>query len=92
MSGDSAGAAQACHELLADIAASHPDAEHDLRAAVDLSSIELDCARVVRRAGRPDEAAALIARSDGLWESWDRQLPNNPVVLRHRQHAAAGTQ
>ncbi|HET6954930.1 MAG TPA: serine/threonine-protein kinase [Vicinamibacterales bacterium] len=92
MSGDSAGAAQACHELLADIAASHPDAEHDLRAAVDLSSIELDCARVVRRAGHPDEAAALIARSDGLWESWDRQLPNNPVVLRHRQRAAAGTQ
>ena len=89
--GDSAGAARTCRELLAGVAASDRGAEHDLRSAVDRSGIDLACARVMQHAGHSDEAAALMARSDDLWAGWDRQMPNNPVVLRHRLRAAGGT-
>ncbi|HEY7291729.1 MAG TPA: serine/threonine-protein kinase [Vicinamibacterales bacterium] len=86
-SGDSFGAAKTCRELLTAIAPSEPDAGHDLRSAVDRSNIDLTCARVLQHAGQKDEAAALFTRIDALWLAWDRQLPNNPVVLRHRQRA-----
>ena len=80
--GDLTGAVQTYRELLDKVMASHPDVEHDLRQATDLSIIDLAFARVLNRAGRAAEASAIDARRARLWAAWDRKLPGNPFVLR----------
>ena len=80
--GDAAGAVKTYRELLDKVMASHPDVEHDLRQANDLSGIYLGFTRVLKRAGQATEAADLNARRVRMWSAWDRKLPGNPFVLR----------
>ena len=80
--GDAAGAVKTYRELLDKVMASHPDVEHDLRQANDLSGIYLGFTRVLKRAGQATEAADLNARRVSMWSAWDRKLPGNPFVLR----------
>lgn len=82
-SGERADAAGTCRDLIDKVTASAADVEHDLRSATSLSSLDLACANVLKHADHSDEAAALVARSDSLWASWDRNLPHNPFVRRH---------
>jgi hypothetical protein len=80
--GDAAAAVKTYRELLDKVMASHPDVEHDLRQANDLSEIYLGFSRVLNRAGHATEAADLNARRVRMWSAWDRNLPGNPFVLR----------
>jgi serine/threonine protein kinase len=80
--GDAAAAVKTYRELLDKVMASHPDVEHDLRQANDLSEIYLGFVRVLNRGGHATEAADLNARRVSLWSVWDRKLPGNPFVLR----------
>jgi serine/threonine protein kinase len=61
--------------------ASNPDTGNDLPNAVSLTTLDACLAALLRRAGAA-EAAALEAGSRELWRHWNRQLPNNPFVLR----------
>ena len=69
-------------ELRRAIMASNPDTRNDLLNAVSLTELDACSAALLRRAGAADQAAALEAGSRELWRHWDRQLPNNPFVLR----------
>jgi serine/threonine protein kinase len=69
-------------ELRRSLLASSPDAGNDLLNAVSLTSLDASLAVLLRRAGDADRAAALEAGNREIWGHWDRQLPNNPFVLR----------
>jgi hypothetical protein len=69
-------------ELRRSLLASNPDARSDLLNAVSLSALDTSLAALLRRAGAADQAAALDASNREIWRHWDRQLPNNPFVLR----------
>jgi tetratricopeptide (TPR) repeat protein len=86
--GDLAAAVTTYRELLGTVMASHPDVQHDLRQATDLSGIYRGFAHVQTRAGHVVDAAALDARRVNIWSAWDRKLPGNPFV---RRQLAAGS-
>lgn len=69
-------------ELRRDVRASNPDARSDLLNAVSLTALDRSLAALLRRAGAVRQAAALEAGNGDLWRHWNRQLPNNPFVLR----------
>jgi len=69
-------------ELLDKVEATGPKAESILQDAVPLSRIYAAKAALHRRAGQADLASALEERRIELWRHWERQLPNNPFVLR----------
>jgi tetratricopeptide (TPR) repeat protein len=71
------------HESLRDqVLAAGPDLENDLRDTNQLSLLLDDLARLHRKAGASDQAAAIEARRLALWQHWNQKLPNNPFVLR----------
>jgi tetratricopeptide (TPR) repeat protein len=71
------------HESLVEkVLAAGPDVENDLRDTNQLSLLFDDLARLYRKAGSSEKAAAIEARRLALWQHWDRKLPNNPFVLR----------
>jgi tetratricopeptide (TPR) repeat protein len=71
------------HQTLLDaVMAAKPDLENDLRDTNQLSLLLDDLARLHRKAGATEKAAALDARRAALWQHWNRKLPNNPFVLR----------
>jgi serine/threonine protein kinase len=69
-------------ELRRRLLASNPDARSDLLNAVSLTALDASLAALLRRAGAAAQAAALEAGNRDIWLHWDRQLPNNPFVLR----------
>jgi tetratricopeptide (TPR) repeat protein len=69
-------------ELRRSLLASNPDARSDLPNAVSLTTLDASLAALLSRAGAADQAAALDAGNREIWRHWDRQLPNNPFVLR----------
>ena len=69
-------------ELRRSLLASNPDARSDLLIAVSLTALDASLAALLRRAGAADQATSLEARNREIWRHWDRQLPNNPFVLR----------
>jgi tetratricopeptide (TPR) repeat protein len=75
-------AIQSYRELRRVLLASNPDARGDLLNAVSLTALEASLAALLRRAGDAGQAAALQASNREIWRQWDRQLPNNPFVLR----------
>jgi serine/threonine-protein kinase len=76
-------AAIAEHQTLLDaVMAAKPDLENDLRDTNQLSLLLDDLARLNRKAGATEKAAALDARRAALWQHWNRKLPNNAFVLR----------
>jgi len=75
-------AIQRYQELRRSLLASNPDARSDLLNAVSLTALDASLAALLRRAGAADQAAALVAGNREIWRHWDRQLPNNPFVLR----------
>ena len=74
-------------ELRRGLLASGPDARSDLVNAVSLTALDASLAALLRRAGAADQAAVLESGNLEIWRHWDRQLPDNPFVLR--QLAAA---
>jgi serine/threonine protein kinase len=76
-------------ELRRDVLASNPDPRSDLLNAVSLSALDMSLAALLRRAGAADQAAALKAGNREIWRYWNRQLPNNPFVLREVAAAEA---
>jgi serine/threonine protein kinase len=69
-------------DLRRGLLASNPDAPSDLPNAVSLAALDASLAALLRRAGAADQAAVLEAGNREIWRHWDRQLPNNPFVLR----------
>jgi len=57
-------------------------AERDLPAAANLSRLDASLAAALRRMGSREKAATVEAARAGLWRQWNRNLPNNPFVLR----------
>ena len=75
-------AIQRYQELRRDLLASNPDARSDLVNAVSLTALDESLAALLRRTGAADLAAALESGNRENWRHWNRQLPNNPFVLR----------
>jgi serine/threonine protein kinase len=69
-------------ELRRGLLASNPDVRNDLLNAVSLTRLDASLAALLRRAGIADQAAVLDAGNREIWRHWNRQLPNNPFVLR----------
>jgi tetratricopeptide (TPR) repeat protein len=69
-------------ELRRILLASKPDARSDLLDAVSLTSLDASLAMLLRHAGAADQAADLEAGNLESWRHWNRQLPDNPFVLR----------
>ena len=69
-------------ELRRSLLASNPDARRDLVNAVSLTALDASLAALLRRAGAVDQADALEAGNREIWRHWNRQLPDNPFVLR----------
>jgi tetratricopeptide (TPR) repeat protein len=69
-------------ELLDKVDATGPKPESILQDAVPLSRIYAAKAALHQRAGQAELASTLDARRIDLWRHWERQLPNNPFVLR----------
>jgi serine/threonine protein kinase len=69
-------------ELRRSLLASNPDTRSDLLNAISLTALDASLAALLRRAGAADQAAVLEAANQKIWRYWDRQLPNNPFVLR----------
>ena len=80
--GDVPLAIQEHEALLAQVLNAGPDVENDLRDTNQLSLLFDDLARLHRKAGAADQAAAVEARRLALWQHWNQKLPNNPFVLR----------
>ncbi len=80
--GNVAGAIELYQELLDRLAAGPTKPETSLACAVDVSHVYQSMAAVQRRNGRADLASALEAQRLSLWRHWDRELPQNPFVLR----------
>jgi tetratricopeptide (TPR) repeat protein len=89
--GDVARGIAVYQELLDRVVATSPKPETILTDAVHLSRIYAAKAMLHRRAGQADLASALEARRNELWRHWDRQLPNNPFVLRQLGDQEAAT-
>jgi tetratricopeptide (TPR) repeat protein/predicted Ser/Thr protein kinase len=81
-------AAETYRELLEKVMASAPDPENDLRNAKIISDDQMALVDILQRLGRIQEAADLQARRQGLWESWQRKLPNNAYVQRQMASGA----
>jgi serine/threonine-protein kinase len=80
------------HEALRDkVLAAGPDVDNDLRDTNQLSLLFGDLARLHRKAGSAEQAAAIEARRLALWQHWNQKLPNNRFVLRRLATASAGT-
>jgi hypothetical protein len=75
-------AIQSYRALRGSLLASNPDPRSDLLNAVSLTALDSSLAALLRRAGAADQAAALEAENRELWRQWDKQLPDNPFVLR----------
>ena len=74
-------------ELRRALLASNSDARSDLVTAVSMTALDASLARLLRRSGAAAQAAALDGGNREVWQRWNRQLPDNPFVLR--QLAAA---
>ena len=69
-------------ELLTKLMAWKLDIRNDIRDATCVSRTWLALGTLLRRAGRPDEAAALDARRIELANHWSQKLPGNMVIFR----------
>jgi len=69
-------------ELRLSLLASNPQARTDLLDAVSLTTLDSSLAALLRRAGAADRAGALEAGNREIWRHWNRQIPDNPFVLR----------
>lgn len=87
--GDPAGAAATFQDLLDKIMAAKPAPLTDLRDAPRMSRLYETLAVLYRRTGDAEKAGRMEKLRSELWESWDRQLPNNPFVRRQLAPPAA---
>jgi len=62
--------------------------EDSLADAVRVSNLSSAAARIERKAGRDEVAAALEQRRTKLWQTWNAKLPNNPFVRRQLESSA----
>jgi hypothetical protein len=67
--------------LLAGMMAFGADPEEDLQYAANFSRTWASLAALLRQAGRPEDAEAIEARRNAMWQHWDRRRPNNAFVL-----------
>jgi tetratricopeptide (TPR) repeat protein len=81
--GQSNMAVQTYLDLVSKLKAANPNPEGDLRNAVYVSNAFASLARILRSAGRTDDARKWDAERGKIWQHWDRVLPNNAFV--HRQ-------
>ena len=80
--GQPAKAIEIYEDLIAKYAAWHASPGNDLRDANSFSQAWTTLSILLRRVGKPAEAASLDARRNELWNYWSRKLPNNPFVSR----------
>jgi serine/threonine protein kinase len=80
--GQTAKAITAYQELLDKLMAWKLDLQNDLRDATCISRTWTALARLLRRAGRTDEAGRLEAQRAELWNHWTGKLPNAQFLLR----------
>ena len=57
-----------------------------LEDAVHLSTVFSSAAALYRRAGKAEQAAALKARRNELWSTWNQKLPDNAFVHRQMEY------
>jgi serine/threonine protein kinase len=76
-------------ELFRKIMASNPDPQNDLLNSAYVSRLHTSLATLLRRTGRQGEASPLEAGRLELWRHWNRELPDNPFVLRQLEAASA---
>ena len=67
-------------ELLRKILATNPNAETNLKEAVDLSALYAAAARLERLAGQNELASNLETRRLTLWQQWNARVPNNAFI------------
>ncbi len=84
--GEPGEAIEIYQEMVAKYSAWNAAPKTDIRDANSFSLAWAALSRLLRRAGRLEEAAGMDARRRELWDYWEQKLPNNPFV--HRQVAA----
>ncbi|HKA01759.1 MAG TPA: protein kinase [Candidatus Solibacter sp.] len=72
--------AEQFRELVNAIFAAQPEPADRLASAVELSNIYKASARIHRKAGEADAAAAFDGHRVQLWRAWSTKLPGNPFV------------
>jgi serine/threonine protein kinase len=91
--GQTPKAIAAYQDLLAKLMAWKPDPTSDLRDETCISRTWTALALLLRKAGRPYEAARFEAERSSLWSHWMERLPNAQPLLRQSlmQIAPPGT-
>ena len=75
-------ALESYRQLLAEVQASKPNPEEDLRQANDLSRIYRTMAALATYTGDIPEAHSMDSRRLELWHLWNSKLPHNPYIQR----------
>ena len=88
--GDRTGAVAAYEELVSKLRAGPLRETEDLRGAGALSRAWSGLADALRRAGRPQDAAAVDANRRALWAGWVARRPGEAAIQRQLELATAG--